>query len=586
LAVNPVTNKVYVANAHSNDVTVIDGSNNSTASVTVGYGPLALAVNPVTNKVYVANAHSDSVTVIDGNDHSTTTVAVGYVPVAVAVNPVTNKIYLVNFMRDTLTVIGGSDHSTTTVAVGDGPLALAVNPVTDMIYVANPYSDNVTVIAGSHNITTTVAAGNIPRALAVNPKTNQVYVANSNSVTVINGSDNSTTTVASGPARRSLAVNPETNRVYVADFNSDTVTVIDGSDTTVRSLLPGQLAIYFGFPSVVNGTTDLKAAAEVFAAYEIVVLGATVQFPQYDPNDPNSNPLFDNGCTQNAYYDHNNARAIIEYLTTAPNDTRVYGYISIGGENTARICPSTAPLPTPLTDLEIQREILRWKEMGVTGMFFDESGYDFGTPRERQNQAVDFAHSEGLSVFINGYDLDDILGTAEIGVVTYPDGSNLGGQQSSMELNPHGLPPHLGPEDIVLLESFQIRRGEFENPAAWVVRSEKAREYKDKFGIRIATVTTSRDDEPDCGFDQRKFDYALWSAALYCFDVMGWKEGSNFSASGECNGKLPPRPRPTPRPAGVVFTSPVIHEPPLHTRETSAGRIEVNTETHTGQLIR
>ena len=66
VAVNPVTNKIYVANGGSNNVTVIDGSGSSTATVTAGTYPHAVAVNPVTNKVYVANPACHTVTVIDG----------------------------------------------------------------------------------------------------------------------------------------------------------------------------------------------------------------------------------------------------------------------------------------------------------------------------------------------------------------------------------------------------------------------------------------------------------------------------------------------------------------------------------------
>ena len=68
VAVNPVTNKVYVANYNfiPGEVTVIDGATNVTKTVEAGYSPAAVAVNPVTNKIYVANFNGDSVTVIDG----------------------------------------------------------------------------------------------------------------------------------------------------------------------------------------------------------------------------------------------------------------------------------------------------------------------------------------------------------------------------------------------------------------------------------------------------------------------------------------------------------------------------------------
>lgn len=109
VAVNSVTNKIYVANRGSGSVTVIDGTNNSTTTVGAGTSPRAIAVNSVTNKIYVAN-QGGNVTAIDGTDNSSVTIAAGTFPGAIAVNPVTNKIYVVN--RDSLnvTVIDGAQH--------------------------------------------------------------------------------------------------------------------------------------------------------------------------------------------------------------------------------------------------------------------------------------------------------------------------------------------------------------------------------------------------------------------------------------------------------------------------------------------
>ncbi len=78
MAVNPVTNKIYVAKPGSNTVTVIDGATNGTTTVNVGAGPRAVAVNPVTNKIYVANwSQQCNVTVIDGATNATVTVSAG-----------------------------------------------------------------------------------------------------------------------------------------------------------------------------------------------------------------------------------------------------------------------------------------------------------------------------------------------------------------------------------------------------------------------------------------------------------------------------------------------------------------------------
>jgi YVTN family beta-propeller protein len=67
IAVNPKTNRIYVANTHSKNVTVIDGATHSVVAVVpAGDGPYSVAVNEATNKIYVANRLSDKVTVIDG----------------------------------------------------------------------------------------------------------------------------------------------------------------------------------------------------------------------------------------------------------------------------------------------------------------------------------------------------------------------------------------------------------------------------------------------------------------------------------------------------------------------------------------
>jgi YVTN family beta-propeller protein len=59
VAANPVTNKIYVANRNSNDVTVIDDATGTQSTVLVGSRPYAIAVNTVTNKIYVANRDSN-----------------------------------------------------------------------------------------------------------------------------------------------------------------------------------------------------------------------------------------------------------------------------------------------------------------------------------------------------------------------------------------------------------------------------------------------------------------------------------------------------------------------------------------------
>jgi YVTN family beta-propeller protein len=293
VAVNSATNKIYVVNGGSDNLTVIDGLTNQTKTISnprAGSNPGlgGVAVNPVTNRIYATNLFADNVTVIDGSaDEVIATVATGHTPGAVAVNPRTDRIYVANSGGSSVSVIDGSTNKVLgTVSVGLDPSAVVVNPVSNRIYVANGNfsggSGILTAIDGSTSkvIATFAAAGN-PGAMAINAATGRIYLAaahlgesgtimmfderngsaktitlasrdfpvlessvavnpvtntvfavseNANSMTAIDGlTGRIIATLGVGPTPSDVAVNPTTNRVYVANYDSNTVTVIDGA---------------------------------------------------------------------------------------------------------------------------------------------------------------------------------------------------------------------------------------------------------------------------------------------------------------------------------------------------------------------
>ena len=290
MAVNPVTGNIYTTTclldqrkpATNGSVTVIDVKTYTTTRITAGVCPSAVAVNPVTNRIYVANAgqtsivcgscfNRGSVTIIDGATNAATEIADpnAKYPAAIAVNTTTNKIYVANSGTGNVTVIDGVTRSTTTItdpnvaAVSFAAYALAVNETTNKIYVVNndawrfdpPSTGNVTVIDGATNTTTTVTDPNAvtPYAVAVNSKTNRIYVANQGSgypgpnrgnVTIIDGATNSTLTVTdpSAVAPQAIVVNEATDQIYVANINDTSlsgnggITVIDGATNSVISV--------------------------------------------------------------------------------------------------------------------------------------------------------------------------------------------------------------------------------------------------------------------------------------------------------------------------------------------------------------
>ncbi|GBG06448.1 hypothetical protein PAT3040_00975 [Paenibacillus agaridevorans] len=230
LAVDAKSNRIYVANADSGTVTVINGDTHAVQTVKVGDEPVALAVNSTGNKAYVANAGSGSITEIDGATLTTRTFAAGESPIAVAINEAAGKVYAVNIDSDTATIIDGATGFTETVTTGNGPNALAVHIGTGNVYAANFYSGDVTIIDGTTGKTRQVEVGKGPAAIAIDQTDGKVYVANSqdNSVSVLSVSGEVLGTVPVGKRPGSLAVHQGTGNVYVANYESDSITAIDG----------------------------------------------------------------------------------------------------------------------------------------------------------------------------------------------------------------------------------------------------------------------------------------------------------------------------------------------------------------------
>jgi len=357
VGVNPVTNKIYAANFNSNDVTVIDGATNSTTTVAVGSGPGGIAMNPVTNKIYVANFNSNDVTVIDGATNTTTTVAAGSEPSAVAVNPLTNKVYVTNNLSANVTVIDGATNSATTVSTGNDPVAVAVNPVTNKIYVANNLSASVTVIDGATNSTTTVSTGGNPDAVAINPLTNKIYVANNQTanVTVIDGATNSTITVATGEIPEAVAVNPLTNKIYVGCGNNSNIVVIDGATNTtttiagtqnqVRLLLnPVTNKVYgnnFAFVTVIDGAAITTTLVTIGTNPQSIAANLETN-KIYVPNRDSNDVTVIDGAT--------NATATVaagaQPVAVAVNPVTNSIYIANNGDNTVTVIDGTTNTST------------------------------------------------------------------------------------------------------------------------------------------------------------------------------------------------------------------------------------------------
>ena len=285
-----------------------------------------------------------------------------------------------------------------------------------------------------------------------------------------------------------------------------TMTFAGSSLLFAKSILPAattpaRLAIYYGYPSLANGANgDVEKAARVFSAYDVVILGDGLEFPdkesgRHPPGDPE---------------EHQKTLRIIAAVRDRSPGTRFYGYVCLGE------IPSPRGEKISLTPEQLEERARLWKHMGVAGIFLDEAGYDFtAVTRKRQNTAVRIIHELGLSAFLNAYFLDHLFSLED--TLPYANGTAK---------NPEHLPPLLDQRDLFLLESFQVSKGNYESVSAWQARLNQALHYRRRFGPRIFATTTTTEQEP---FSTEKFNYAWWTALLYGLDGFGWGE-ANFAA--------------------------------------------------------
>ena len=271
LAVNPVTNKVYVANSGSNTITVINANTGATATIAGGTYPAWVAINAETNKVYVSNLISASTTIINGATDTVTTTTASGGGGWTAVNPFINTEYVIRYGgADEVNTIQSDQYQVTSATRSYEPVSLAVNPVNNWLYVAHKTTGDIVAMDmtvtqpypplkcpdGSGGIRAQpfipplgspdtyrvpcIDVPGTPVAVAVNPLTNKIYAVTSspNQIHVINGTNStftSLTPVGTIGAAKTVAVNPVTNKIYAAFASA--VVVVDGN-TNAMTVIP------------------------------------------------------------------------------------------------------------------------------------------------------------------------------------------------------------------------------------------------------------------------------------------------------------------------------------------------------------
>jgi len=254
ITVDPLSNKIYVANSGTNEVAVIDGipgsPNEDTVIATiplispldgltpVGIFPADVEINTNLSTLYVSNILSLTVVVIDISPDF-----------PVDVNPITTENTIID-------VLDGTENALTDDFRFDSPARFAFDPNTNLMYMTNFFKNQVSVLDGTQNsfiggnpvLPSITISDSAVNGIEINPTNKKMYVANSaiNKISVIDVDPNNieTTynteidTIDVGVTPIGVGVDEINNRIFVSNKDEGTLSVIDGSSDTVVKTIP------------------------------------------------------------------------------------------------------------------------------------------------------------------------------------------------------------------------------------------------------------------------------------------------------------------------------------------------------------
>lgn len=254
---------------------------------------------------------------------------------------------------------------------------------------------------------------------------------------------------------------------------------------------PKNLLVYYGwlnsFNSATHGWNNENVALEM-AQYDIIVLG--------------------DGIQQTSHSDWSNTSVIVPRIKALNPSCEIYGYVT-----------------TNQTDSNWKTKVGEWEtNLGVHGIFMDESGYDYGSSttngRRAFNWKVDYIHSKDMKCFVNAWNADHVLTT--VNDTSYANST----------WNPDLLETNLDKDDIYLLESFSYGPYgtggalQHESSTQWKSRGDKVHALKDK--ITLAGLCQIDDTDTN---GQSVFDFTYVSACMFDLEIYGSSEVSHGSST-------------------------------------------------------
>jgi len=248
---------------------------------------------------------------------------------------------------------------------------------------------------------------------------------------------------------------------------------------------PRDMMIYYGWPSGFNAHWDNELVAQDLARYGLIVLGAGLENPSHG--------------------DYSNTCAIVARVKQLNPSCIIFGYID-----------------TTETLTNFQTKVGQWKTVGVTGIFMDKYGYDFGSTRAQQNERVDEVHDEGMVAFANCWNMNHALGT--VNDPSYPNSTyNAGEVESTLNIN-----------DWYLMESYLVNTdsytGDYEPKAQWAARVVTMLGLRATYGINVAGGGIILDAQTG---GQGMFEFFFTGALMASLEGAGVSDTSYGASSGK-----------------------------------------------------
>lgn len=255
MAANPKRDEVYVANAKSGTVSVIDAVRNQVvATIGVQRLPYSIAVDAEGRRAYVPNSGSNSVSVLDlGSRREIATAATGDQPGVARVSPDMRSLVVTNRGAGSVSIFALGDAADAaapalrlraTIGGCPGATDAAILPDSSKVFVACSSGHQVMAInlaampgswAAKHNpslltdrLLALLDVGSQPVHLALKPDGGEIFVSNfgSDSISEIATGNNEvggTYTIGKKPVR--AVVSGDNSTLWVSNFGADAITL-------------------------------------------------------------------------------------------------------------------------------------------------------------------------------------------------------------------------------------------------------------------------------------------------------------------------------------------------------------------------